>query len=139
MQDNWLHQLAKLHDPAVQGGHTNLSVEYMIEYGQWNSEVKSKLIGLQTKMLTLATPIKDARNKILSHNDLTVLLADTELGGFSPGEDEKYFETLRKFASLLSEEVMGESFEYENLVRNDIEIFMHDFLLGRDAIFGQKN
>ena len=40
LQENWLHQLAKLHDPAVQGGlrgHINLSLPYIIEYGQWDT------------------------------------------------------------------------------------------------------
>ncbi len=91
LQENWLHQLAKLHDPAVQGGpkgHINLSVEYMIEYGQWDTSIKAELLSLQTEMLRLAKPIKYARNKVLSHNDLAILLADQELGAFDPGEDE---------------------------------------------------
>lgn len=136
VQENWLHQLAKLHDPAVQSGqkgHINLSIDYMIEYGQWSAGAKSKLVSLQAQMLALAKPVKDARNKILSHNDLAVLLAGKGLGAFDPSEDEPYFAALRSFASAVSEEVLGEPFLYDDLVRNDVAVFMHDFLRGRSA------
>ncbi len=136
LQENWLQQLTKLHDPAVQDGrkgHFNLSVEYMIEYGQWDTKIKAALLSLQTEMLRLAKPLRDARNKILSHNDLAILLADQELGAFAPGDDEIYFEALRSFASVVSEQALGEAFTYDDLVANDVAIFMHDFLRGADA------
>lgn len=134
LQENWLHQLAKLHDPAVQGGtkgHINLSIEYMVEYGSWESAIKDQLQLLQVKMIGLAKPIKDARNKVLSHNDLAVLLSNSSLGEFDPGEDEIYFEALRAFASVISEQVLGEPFIYDDLVQNDVAILMHDFTRGR--------
>ena len=43
LQEYWLHQLAKLHDPAVQGGNINLSIDYMIDYGQWDPKTDSQL------------------------------------------------------------------------------------------------
>ena len=138
LQENWLHHLAKLHDPAVQGGPKghidyNLSIDYMIEYGQWESAIRDQLELLQAKMVGLAKPIKDARNKVLSHNDLAVLLANTILGTFDPGEDEVYFEALKSFATIISEQVLGEPFTYDDLVRNDVAIFMHDFAQGKSA------
>jgi hypothetical protein len=80
--------------------------------------------------MILAKPIKDARNKILSHNDLSVLLENKNLGGFDPGEDEKYFLKLNKFACLVSQAVLGEPFIYDDLVKNDVDVFMQDFLRG---------
>ena len=136
LQENWLHQLAKLHDPAVQGGakgHINLSVPYMIEYGDWDLQVRTKLIDLQSKMTTLANPIRDARNKVLSHNDLAVLLADAQLGGFDPGADDLYFEALKEFASVVSETVLGEPFLRDDLVKNDVSVFMHQFIRGEET------
>lgn len=133
LQESWLHQLAKLHDPAVQGGsngHVNLSIDYIIDYGKWEPKTKNELIELRTKMTALAKPIRDARNKILSHNDLVVLLESKELGGFDQGEDEIYFNNLRKFASLVSETGIGEPFVYEDLVPNDVDAFMNCFLRG---------
>lgn len=136
LQEHWLHQLAKLHDPAVQGGatgHINLSLDYIIDYGQWDAQTEAKLKELKSKMSSLVKPIRDARNKVLSHNDLAVLLASKDLGAFDPGEDERYFTGLREFASLVTESALGEPFIYDDLVENDVSSFMHTFLRGVDA------
>ncbi|MBU3697982.1 hypothetical protein [Dechloromonas sp.] len=136
LQEHWLHQLAKLHDPAVQGGangHINLSLDYIIEYGQWDAQTEAKLKDLKSRMSSLAKPVRDARNKVLSHNDLAVLLTSKELGAFDPGEDEQYFIRLREFASLVTESALGEPFVYDDLVENDVSSFMHAFLRGADA------
>ena len=133
LQESWLHQLAKLHDPAVQGGqksHINLSISYIVEYGNWDAATKAALVDLQTKMEVLAKPVRDARNKILSHNDLAVLLASRELGSFEPGEDGSYFDALKDFASLVSQQVLGAPFVYDDLVKNDVDVFLTDFLRG---------
>ncbi|TKB67287.1 MAG: hypothetical protein E8D52_11900 [Nitrospira sp.] len=133
LQASWLHELAKLHDPAVQGGpkgHINLSIDYIIEYGQWDARTESQLMDLRSKMTTFAKPIRDARNKILSHNDLAVLLSSKELGGFDPGEDELYFSGLREFVSLVRQAALGEPFVYDDLVGNDVAAFMQSFIRG---------
>lgn len=133
LQSSWLHELAKLHDPAMQGGpkgHINLSIDYMIEYGRWDTATEDRLRELNSKMTTLAKSVKDARNKILSHNDLKVLLASKELGGFDRGEDEFYFLRLREFASIVRETALGEPFVYDNLVKNDVSSFMKTFVHG---------
>jgi AbiU2 len=135
LQENWLHQLAKLHDPAVQGGanrRIKLSIDYIIENGQWDAQTVAKLRDLKLKMSSLAKPVRDARNKVLSHNDLAVLMKSDQLGAFEPGEDERYFNNLREFASLVSGSVLGEPFIYDDLVKNDVSIFMHAFLRGAD-------
>ncbi|MEZ5646688.1 MAG: hypothetical protein R3E94_02560 [Burkholderiaceae bacterium] len=136
LQEHWLHQLAKLHDPAVQGGangHINLSLDYLIEYGQWDTQTEAKLKDLKSEMSFLATPVRDARNKVLSHNDLAVLLRSKELGAFVPGEDEQYFIRLREFASLVTDSALGEQFVYDDLVENDVSSFMDAFLRGTNA------
>ena len=81
-------------------------------------------------MEVLAKPVRDTRNKILSHNDLAVLLASRELGSFEPGEDERYFDALKDFASLVSQQVLGAPFVYDNLVKNDVDVFLTDLLRG---------
>ena len=91
------------------------SIDYMIEYGHWKPEVKTELSDLKTKMEVLAKPIKDARNKILSHNDLAVLLDEKELGGFDLGEDEAYFLNLREFASLVRKAALGDEEPFYHL------------------------
>ncbi len=81
-------------------------------------------------MTLLAKPIRDVRNKILSHNDLAVLLSSKELGGFDPGEDESYFGMLHEFASLVRQTALGEPFVYDDMVRSDVLVFMRTFLRG---------
>ena len=130
LQENWLHQLAKLHDPAVQGGARNLSLDYIIDYGEWNPETKEKLRDLKMEMLDLAKTLKNARNKILSHNDLDVVLESKKLGGFDSGADEHYFSSLCKFASLVRESTLGDHFRCDTMVRNDVRVFMKTFLVG---------
>jgi hypothetical protein len=133
LQESWLHQLAKLHDPAVQGGqkgHINLFYFVHREYGNWDTGTKAALVDLQPKIEVLAKPVRDARNKILSHNELAILLASRELGSFECGEDERYFDILKSFSSLVSQQVLGEPFIYDDLVKNDVDVFLTDFLRG---------
>jgi hypothetical protein len=130
LQEHWLHQLAKLHDPPVQSGHINLSLDYIIEYGHWDGETKSTLINLKSQLALLAKPLRDARNKVLSHNDLATLLDGSALGEFDVGADERYFETLRDFASVVRQAALSEPFVYDDMVRNDVAAFMHTFLRG---------
>ena len=75
--------------------------------------------------------ITDVRNKILCHNDLSIILQSKELGEFNPREDVIYFDCLIKFVSLLKEVGFGEPFVYYNLVENDIAAFMKCFNRGR--------
>ncbi len=34
-QEYCLQQIAKLHDPAIQGNSLNLTVDYMVRFGEW--------------------------------------------------------------------------------------------------------
>ena len=121
-----------MHDPARdRNGNLNLSVDYIVECGEWDKETKSRLDELRTKMVGLAHKIKDARNKILSHNDLATMMDEKHLGAFDPGEDEHYFQYLCEFASLVKESVIGEPFVYDNIVDNDVEVFMQCFKRGK--------
>jgi hypothetical protein len=121
-----------MHDPARdKNGNYNLSIYYIVEYGGWDKEIKSNLGELRTRMLGLPHKIKDARNKILSHDDLTIIMGDKSFGAFDPREDERYFQYLREFASLVRESVVGEPFVYGDLVGNDVEVFMQCFKWGK--------
>jgi hypothetical protein len=44
--------------------------------------------------------IRDARNRILSHNDLETILEGKTLGQFPTGMDREFFEALGHFAEL---------------------------------------
>jgi AbiU2 len=91
-QEYWLHQLAKMHDPAKDKvGNVNLTIDYMLEYGDWDEDTKSKLGELREQMDALSSKIKEERNKRLSHNDLAIIKEAKNLGAFDPGADVAYF------------------------------------------------
>ncbi len=130
-QESWMLQLVKLHDPAVQGGNANLSLQYIIEYGDWEPDFKQELVELKKAMDMLYLSIKEARNKLLSHNDYkTIIGQDVNLGEFNEGEDIKYFNALKEFCEKVSQEVLGLPFVYDTFVQNDIECFMFQFKAG---------
>ena len=127
-----MHQLAKLHDPAVQGGNINLTLEYIIEYGGWDPEFKKEIRDLKKAMDVLYPSIKEARNKLLSHNDYKTMIGpDAPLGEFEEGEDVNYFNSLKEFCEKVSQKALGGPFVYDDLVQNDVEVFMSQFVAGK--------
>jgi len=131
-QESWMHQLAKLHDPAVQGGNINLTLEYIIEYGGWKQEFKDELMALKKRMDVLYPSIKVARNKLLSHNDYKTMIGlEESFGYFKKGEDVSYFNTLIEFCENISQQVFDKPFVYDDLVVNDVDVFMAQFIKGK--------
>ena len=118
----WLHQVAKLHDPAVQGGKINLTLRYIIEYGGWDQGTAGKLKTLCAKLEAFAQEIRDARNQILSHNDLSVIIAGTPLGAFEKDKDVNYFDCLQEFVDLVHDEAIGGPYPFNDLVKDDAAI-----------------
>jgi hypothetical protein len=131
-QEYWLHQLVKMHDPARdKSGNLNVSIDYIVECGEWDEVTKSRLNELRTAMNNLAHKLRDARNKLLSHNDLAIIMKEKRIGAFCPGDDERHFQCLCKFASIAKESVTGEPFVHDDLVSNDVEAFMQCFKRGK--------
>jgi len=131
-QESWMQQLAKLHDPAKQGAHFNLSLEYIIEYHDWEPDIKQELQNLKDEMNVLYLLIRDARNKLLSHNDYKTMHGpDKYLGEFEEGEDIKYFSSLKEFCEKVSQDVCDEPFLYDDMVQNDVDVFMSQFIGGK--------
>lgn len=123
LQEYWLHQVAKLHDPATMKGRTNLGINYVLSC-QWSSAVKVNLVGLGAELETLSQAIRGARHRLLSHNDLETILNQTTLGAFNTGEDIKYFEALCAFASHVHKAVAGSPFIFDDFVESDVETLM---------------
>jgi hypothetical protein len=111
-QENFLLQIVKLHDPATQQGQINLGLDYMIKFGGWDGTIKTKPQSLQSQLNELATKIRPARNKILTHNDLETILNESTLGAFEAEADTKYFKTLEDFVNVVCENSTGESWHY---------------------------
>lgn len=131
-QESWMHQLAKLHDPAVQGGNINLTFDYIIEYGGWEQDFKDELFALKNRLDLLYPAIKVARNKMLSHNDYKTMIDQKEVfGDFEEGKDVNYFNALKEFCERISQKVFSEPFVYDDLVKNDVDTFMSQFMRGK--------
>lgn len=129
-QDHWILQLKKLHDPEKYFGGYNLSMEYVIKNSGLCGPVLSQLISYKNAMESLSDIFKEPRNKILSHNDLDTIMNGKDLGTFNKGEDEIYFDALKKFVNLLHENVVGCPYPFYELMENDVAFFMHDFKRG---------
>jgi hypothetical protein len=130
LQEHWLHEIAKLHDPPRQFGRSNLTVDYILQNGEWTKEVRECLLAIRVRLADLAEAIREVRNKLLSHHDLDVILSGTSLGEFDEGVDLAYFEALREYASVVHETVFGGPYVFDCLTPNDVDAFMVQFRRG---------
>lgn len=135
LQEYWLHEVAKLGDPAFQGGHSNLSIDYVYKRGNWPEPVSTELGRHRSDLLRFAAKTGAARNKLLSHKDVETITSGITLGEFNEKEDDAYFEQLQKFASLAHEQYVGGPYPFDDLTRNDVEIFSSTF--ARGVLHGQ--
>lgn len=111
-----LLQIVKLHDKAVTGGRTNLTVDYILNHRNWPEEVRPQLTELAKQLDSFASKLRHVRNKGLSHNDLPSIMAGGVLGGFEKDEDVIYFERLGRFADIASRDVRGVGFAFNPFV-----------------------
>ena len=68
-----MHQIAKLHDPAIYKKDINLTFDYVINHGGWDSQTLKTLNELYCQLEELNKSVRKARNKIFSHNRATKL------------------------------------------------------------------
>ncbi|MBI5137481.1 MAG: hypothetical protein HZA24_09145 [Nitrospirae bacterium] len=122
-QEYCLQQIAKLHDPAIQKDRLNLTIDYMIRFGNWGEQAEH-IEGLQRKLNGLWECIKPARNKTLAHNDFETLMNDDALGSFPQGEDEKYFAALQALVDDVHEKWVGGPCPFDDLVKNHVVEFL---------------
>lgn len=109
-----MHQISKLHDPAMQNGRANLTVEYMVRFGGWDEITEQKLQELKGLLDELADKVRPARHRILSHNDLEAILSKATLGQFPEGEDTTYFRNLQDFCDVIRINVIGQKEPFTN-------------------------
>lgn len=130
-QEYVLLQIAKLHDPAVQNGKNNLTIEYVMRFGGWDENILSTLIELEKKLEDLKSKIFSARNKIICHNDLETILSEKLHGEFSKDQDIEYFKALQEFVNIIHGEVVGGSYILDDsMIKNDAET-LSDILKGK--------
>ena len=131
--EHTLLQMAKLHDPAEQLGRKNLTLDYIITYGGWDTQTTSVLTTLRGRLdMLLAKSLKPARNRVLCHNDLEILINEPLLGNFDPGTDCEYFEVLQDFLSTVYEKSCKEKYEFGDIAKRDAELFLA-YIQGRSA------
>ena len=96
-----LLEIAKLHDPACQAGNENLSINFFVKQEFWTEEEETRIKKLASELDGLYQKIKPARNQILAHNDREAVVKNSRLGEFQKGEDERYFQALGEFCSMV--------------------------------------
>jgi AbiU2 len=74
LYESFVQGVARLHDKAILLGNETLTVNYLIEYIQWDSATKAKLMELRYRMIFFVDNLKPARNQFTAHNDLYTIL-----------------------------------------------------------------
>jgi len=105
-------------------GNVTLGIDYVLTYGDWSDSVRVHLETLKKELESLADQLREARNKILSHYDLSTILAAAPLGRFAEDDAERYFKTLQVFVDTVHNEVIGGPWPFCNLVENDVAAFL---------------
>ncbi len=124
-QEYSLQQIAKLHDPAVQMNDRNVSVDFVVRFGEWGDK-EAEIKAIEKRLLEFWGHVKPARNKLLAHNDLEALLADEALGAFPEGEDALYFDALQELANEVHDRWGdGGPYPFDDLAINDVCEFIH--------------
>ena len=123
-QEYSLQQIAKLHDPAKQRGGLNVSVDFVVKFGDWGDK-DAEIKEIEARLLELWEHLKSARNKVLAHNDLEALLANEALGKFPEGEDDLYFEALQELVDAVHDRWGdGGPYPFDDIARNDVFEFL---------------
>ena len=97
-----LLQICKLHDPAIQGKSPNLTIDYIVRFGDWGEE-EPRVTKIVQELSEFYKKLKPARDKILAHNDYETHTLNTIQGVFPEGLDNKYFKTLQELVKAVSE------------------------------------
>ena len=123
-QEYALLQIAKLHDPWRHGRHVNLSVDYMVRFGDWGA-TQGRINDISAKLTQLHECIRPARDKILSHNDLATISGSRTLGAFPKGDADQYFAALQELANEVHVHWTGELFPFDDLAISDAHEFLY--------------
>jgi hypothetical protein len=127
-QEYSLHQIAKLHDPAVQMGRANLTLEYMLRFGAWDGPTTVALEGMKRELDEFARHLKSLRNRSLSHNDLEAILSNEPLGAFPADTDKRYFTSLQQFVNTAHDAAIGGPLPFHVMAEGDVFMFLKRLL-----------
>lgn len=122
-QEYSLLQICKLHDPAIQKANQNLSIGYIVEFGDWGPE-STRIRKIELQLRGFFERIKLVRNKLLSHNDLETLMSSVALGEFPTGADEQYFAALQELANEVHMKWIDGPYPFNDLAGADADEFL---------------
>jgi hypothetical protein len=126
-------QIAKINDPEKHGKDYNLSLKYFVSYVNKPS-YKSSYEEFREDNKDFIKAIDIARHKVVAHLDLKVYTANSVVGAFSAGLDEKYFDSLHKIISEGYKELGLRFFpEWPEFIIGDTKIFMNKLLKAFDG------
>lgn len=118
-----LLQISKLHDPAIMGSSQNLTINYIVQFGEWGAEMH-RIVAIQKILDELGQCLKTARNKVMAHSDLKTIMSSRKHGYFPPGLDDKYFRALQDLVDEVAKKWLGGVYRFNDLARVDAEQFL---------------
>jgi len=122
-QEYCLLQISKLHDPAIMRGSINLTIDYIVQFGDWVAEFQ-RIEELKNKLNELWKHLKSARHKAIAHNDLKTIMSGLVFGTFAEGLDNEYFEALHELVDAVAIKWLGSSYSFNDLAKNDVKEFL---------------
>ncbi len=135
-QEYVLLQISKLHDPMGCGDRITIGFDLILRRGRWDDVTRAELQRIHSELQGLGGVAKNARNKIIAHNDRRTAIAEGCLGAFSPGLDDKYLQLLQEFVSLLYEKTVGGPYPFDDFATVDTQNLISD--LSRLAKAGSR-
>ena len=122
-QEYALLQIVKLHDPWKQSSLKNLTIDYMVKFGDWGAD-EPVVHEIADRLEDLSAKIRPARNKMLSHNDLDTVIRNASLGDFAEGDDDKYFAALQELVNTMHDRWVGGPYPFNDLAKADVREFL---------------
>lgn len=119
-QEYVLLQICKLHDPAIQGSSLNVTIDYIVRFGDWGAAA-ARVRNIALRLATLFSKLKTARNKVVAHNDLEAFMDEAALGAFPDGLDDEYFSALLEFVNEVSNKWLHGPYVFNDLAGADTD------------------
>lgn len=123
-QEYALLQICKLHDPAIQRDAVNITIDYIVRFGDWGQDA-DRINSYVQHLTSLFEKLKTARNKVLAHNDLEAFMQSTTQGAFPAGLDDEYFAALQELVNAVHEKWLDGIYPFNDLAGADVEEFLH--------------
>ena len=129
LQHYWVLQIAKINDPEKHGKDYNFSYNFSLAYfvARVNkASYKCSYNKFLEDNKEFIEAIKKARVKVAAHCDLEVFNSPDEVGAFSAGLGQKYFDSLHEIISEGYRELgLGFFPEWPSFIVGDTKIFMN--------------